>query len=187
MIWNFGNVFTFGNFVILSLFWKLLATITMSPCHHVIMSSFHHAILSVWQLVNLHQSVSIIINWHQSASKNINQHQPASISFDEQQLASISSNQQQSVSIRINYLQHQLKSISINNHCWASTISTNKHQYQRDLSIIVNQHQLPLASINAYIENVRIALSMKNKLCILTKCSVTWHSFLRCEFFMCSD
>ena len=57
--------------------------ITMSPCHHVILSSFHHAILSVSRLVNLHQSVSIIINWHQSASKNINQHQPASISFDE--------------------------------------------------------------------------------------------------------
>ena len=140
------------------------------------------------------------INQYQNhlTSIRVNQHQPASISFDEQQLAltsinhyqsasiSTSINQQQSVSIRINYHQHQLKSISINNHWWAS-IRTNKRQYQRDLSIIMNQHQSALASINAYIENVRIALSMKNKICILAKCSVTWHSFLRCEFFMCSD
>ena len=123
---TFGNFwFSFGNFAIFSYIWKLSATFTMSPCHHVII---------LWGLLfslAACQFALISINHHKTASISINK-QPASINFDEQQLAltsinhyqsasiSTSINQQQSVSIRINYHQHQLKSISINNHQWSS-------------------------------------------------------------------
>ena len=115
---NLGNLqFAFSNFwqfmttfcnlsQLLAIIDLLLATLQflamfgnfcqLLPCHHVILSSFHLFILSVWRLVNLHQSVSIIIKRHQSASININQHQPVSISFDEQQLALTSINHYQS-------------------------------------------------------------------------------------------
>ena len=58
-----GNYwFTFGNFAIFSYVWKLSATITMSPSHHVIMSSWHHFIMPSCQFGGLSS-----INQYQSS------------------------------------------------------------------------------------------------------------------------